>query len=54
MKTISGGKIDSSIKEVLKKWFNEMGVVHSDILFSNADKDLTAGRIKQFFDYVPE
>jgi len=42
------------ISEVLKKWFKEMGINHSDILLSSEDKNLTSSRIKEFFDYVPE
>lgn len=38
------------IEEVLTKWLKEMGVVHSEILFSNEDTDLTASRIKGFFN----
>ena len=40
------------ITEVLKKWFNEMGIVHSNILLSSDDKNLTGSKIKEFFNYV--
>lgn len=42
------------IEEVLTKWLKEMGVTHSEILFSNEDSDLTASRIRDFFDDNPQ